>query len=166
MNLLGRVRAGEPTGRRQVLAAAAVVTLLGIGLIIAGVAAGWDWSRLPGAVLIVVGGMAGGAAIGLSQPAREQFWSRLMNWRIWIALVAAVIIATPAILAMASATIGPLAGGGDANDTALVVIGALVGFVFMIGTLLAAYIAVHATYRRVNAAPRESGDAASEEIRS
>jgi len=160
VNLPGKIWAGDTDLGRQVLAVAAVVTLAGIALIIAGVAAGWGWSRLPGAVLIVVGGLAGGAAIGLSKPVGGRIWSRLTAWRVWIALFAALIIATPAVLAMASATFGPLAGGGDAKDTLLIIVGAVVGFVFMVGTLLAAYIAVDATHRRVNPPVDRSGNGA------
>jgi hypothetical protein len=145
-----KIWAGEGEAARQVLIASAVAVAAGIALIVVGVVEHWGQTQLPGALLITVGGSAGGAAIGLSPPLRTKVWSRLMTWRVKIAIVAAIIIATPAVLAMASATFGPVAGGGDAQDTALVILGVLIGLIFMVGTILAAVIAVRATRERAN----------------
>ncbi len=154
---------GRQTARGMMIASV-VVVVAGMAVIILGVSAGWGQTRLPGALLISVGGAAAGSIVGFSRPLRDQIWSRLMRWRVRIALMCAVVIATPAILAMASATIGPVAGGGDAKDTALVLIGALTGLIFMVGTFLAALVAIIATRDRVASAPqRESNGEPREE---
>ncbi len=161
MSYLSAIWSGEQTRVRQTAIAGAVLVVSGIALIILGVVADWGQTRLPGALLITVGGAAGGAAIGLSQPVRIGIWSRLTSWRTWIALVCAVVIATPALLAMGSATIGPVAGGGDAADTALVGLGVLLGLVFTVGTALAAFLSVQATRNRVKS-PRAAENASAD----
>ncbi len=149
MSYLSGIWSGEQTKVRQTAIAGGVVVLCGIALIILGVVENWGQTRLPGAVLITIGAAAGGAAVGFSQPARSGVWARLSSWRTWIALVCAVVIATPALLAMGSATLGPVVGGGDAKDTALVALGVFFGLIFTVGTALAAILSVHATRDRV-----------------
>lgn len=143
------IMAGEQATRRQVLVGSAIITVVGVALIVIGVVADWGQTRLPGAVLITIGGAGIGIALGFSSPMRDQIWSRLATWRVWIAIITAIVVATPAVLAMGSATIGPLAGGGDAQNTVLVAVGALIGLIFLAGTVIAAIVAVQAVQRRV-----------------
>jgi hypothetical protein len=163
LTVLRRIWSGETETRRQVLIAAAAVVAAGIALVVVDTAADFGWLRFPGAVLITIGGAAGGVAVGLLPAARERFWARLAGWRVRIAIVVAVIVATPAMVAMGSAAFGPLAGGGDAHDTALVVVGAVVGFILMLATMLSGVLAVQATRKRVAPAVdrhgREDGEA-------
>ena len=126
----------------------ASIVAVGMAFIVVGVIANWGQTRLPGAILITAGGAIGGVAFGFSRPLRGQIWARLTTWRVLIATAAAVVIATPAILAMGSATFGPLIGGSDASNTALAILGALIGLVFTIGTLLAALVSVQAVRDR------------------
>ncbi len=160
VSVLKKIWIGETKTRQQVLVASTLVVAVGIALIIAGVVANWGQTRVFGALLITVGGAAGGAAIGFAEPVRAGVWSKLTGWRVWIAIVASVIIISPALLAMGSATFGPIAGGGASSDKAIVAVGVLFGFVMLVGSFLAAIIAVQATQRRVtpgvndeNAAP-------------
>ncbi len=149
MSFLSAIWSGERETVRQATIVSGCVVALGVALIILGVIENWGPTRLPGAILITLGGAVGGAAVGLSQPVRSGIWARLNRWRTWIALVCAVVIATPALLAMGSAMFGPVAGGGDAKNTALVAVGVLLGLVFALGTALAAILSVQATRNRV-----------------
>lgn len=130
---------------RTVTVASLIAVAAGIVVIILGVIAGWGQTRLPGAILISAGAAGGGAVIGLSHPVRSEIWARLNRWRAWIALASAVVITLPALIAMGSATFGPLAGRNTSGNTALVAVGVLIGFLFLTGTLLAAILAVVAT---------------------
>ncbi len=149
MSLLSAIWSGDREKVRQAAIAGGIFVAVGVALVILGVVEGWGQTRLPGAILITLGGAVGGAAVGLSQPVRSGVWSRLYRWRTWIAIVCAVVIATPALLATGSATFGPVAGGGDAKDTALVAVGVFLGLVFTVGTALAAVLSVQATRNRV-----------------
>ncbi len=161
MSVLTRIWAGETETRRQILIVSAIVIAAGIVLVVIDTMANLGWLRFPGAILITVGGAAGGATVGLLPASRERVWSRLTGWRVWIAIIAAVVIATPSIIAMASAAFGPFAGGGDAQNSALVVLGVVFGFILMSGTFLAGVLAVQATRKRVTPAvdaDAEEGD--------
>ncbi len=161
MSVLTRIWDGETETRRQVLIISAIVVVSGIVLVVIDTAADLGWLKFPGAILITIGAAAGGTTLGFSRAARERVWARLTGWRVWIAVIAAVIIATPSIIAMASAAFGPLSGGGDAQDTALVVLGAVIGFILMVGTFLAGVLAVQATQKRVT--PVVRGDVEGED---
>ena len=140
---------GDAAALKRLLIAGGVIAGIGIVVIVTGVLAGWGPTRLFGAGFISVGGVLGGVAIGFSEPMRGRIGTRLSAWRTRIAVIAAIIIAAPAIVATASGAVGPLAGGGDAKDKLLVAIGALIGLLFAVVTIAAAVVAVQATQRRV-----------------
>jgi hypothetical protein len=149
---------GDAAALKRLLIAGGVIAAVGILVIVTGVLEGWGQTRLFGAGFISVGGALGGVAIGFSEPMRGQVRARLNAWRVWIAVVTAIIIAAPAIVATLSGAAGPLVGGGDARDKLLVAIGALFGLLFAIVTIAAAVIAVQATQRRVGDTGQVEGD--------
>jgi hypothetical protein len=152
---------GDPQALKRLLVAGGVIAAVGIVVIVVGVLAGWGQTRLIGAGLISIGGVLGGAAIGFSAPMRGQIYQRLSAWRLPIAIVVAVIVAAPAVIASASGAIGPLVGGGDAQDKLLIAVGALIGLLFAVLTVASGVIAVRATLRRVgdrSQVEREAGE--------
>ena len=155
---------GETVALKRLLVIGGVIAAVGIVVIVVGVLAGWGQTRLFGAGFISVGGLLGGVAIGFSEPMRGNIGNRLSVWRVRIAIVAAVIIAAPAVFATSSGAAGPLVGGGDAKDKLLVAVGALSGLAFAAVTVVAAIVAVQATSRRVgsNDRPESVGDAGKE----
>lgn len=155
---------GDTVALKRLLLAGGLIAAVGIVVIVTGVLAGWGQTRLFGAGFISVGGLLGGGAIGFSKPIRGSLGARLSAWRVRIALVAAVIIAAPAVVATTSGAAGPLIGGGDARDKLLVAIGALCGLLFAAVTIVAAVVAVQATQRRVgsNDRPETVGDGGEE----
>lgn len=140
---------GDPKALKRLLVAGGVIAFIGIVVIVVGVLAGWGQTRVFGAGLITVGGVFGGCAVGFSAPMRGKIYERLSAWRLRIAIIVAVIVATPAVIATASGAIGPLLGGGDANDKLLVAVGSLIGLLFAVLTVASCLIAVRATMLRV-----------------
>ena len=140
---------GEPQALKRLLIVGGVVASVCLLVIVVGVLAGWGQTRLIGAGLISIGGVIGGAAVGFSAPMRGQIFERLCAWRVRIAVIVAVIVVAPAVVANASGAVGPLVGSGDAQDTLLVAVGVLIGLVFTIVTVAAAVVTVRATQRRV-----------------
>ncbi|HEX7103975.1 MAG TPA: hypothetical protein VF201_15125 [Nitrolancea sp.] len=134
---------------KQLLIAAVVLTVIGVIIIAVGVFEEWGPTRFFGAGLISVGGVLGGLAVGFSEPLRGGLRKRLSAWRVQIAIVVALIVGGPAVVATISGALGPLTGGGDASDTFLVVLGALLGLILAAATVAAGVIAVLAVQRRV-----------------
>ena len=91
---------------------AAVV--IGVLLIVVGAIAHWGWTRVVGATLIVVGGSVLGALLGLGAPHRERVRAGIIAQRTLIAVVAAVFLALPVIVALVAAVIGLFAGAAGA----------------------------------------------------
>lgn len=149
---------GEKRTVRQLLLAAVVLTVVGIVIIAVGVIEEWGPTRFFGAGLISAGGVLGGVALGFSEPLRGGIRERLAAWRMQIAVVVAIIVGGPAVIATISGALGPLTGGGDASDTFLVVLGALLGLLLAAATIAAGIIAVLAVQQRVGAAGRPNQD--------
>jgi hypothetical protein len=76
-----------------------------------------------------------------------------------IAIAVALIVGGPAVVATISGALGPLTGGGDASDTCLVVLGALLGLILAAATIAAGVIAVLAVHRRVGVRTESMQDA-------
>jgi hypothetical protein len=143
----------------QLLIAAVALTVVGIIIIAVGVFEEWGPTRFFGAGLISVGGVLGGLAVGFSEPLRDGLRERLSAWRMQIAIVVALIVGGPAVVATISGALGPLTGGGDASDTLLVVLGALLGLILAAATIAAGVIAVLAVHRRVGVRTESMQDA-------
>jgi hypothetical protein len=149
---------GERSTVKQLLLAAVVLTIAGIVIIALGVFEEWGPTRFFGAGLISIGGILGGIAVGFSEPLRSGLRSRLSAWRLPIAVIIALIVGGPAVVATISGALGPLTSGGDASDTVLVVIGALLGLLLAVATIAAGVIAVLAVQRRVGVAGEAAED--------
>lgn len=139
---------GETNTVKQLLIAAVVLTAVGILIIAVGVFEEWGPTRFFGAGLISLGGIVGGVAVGFSEPLRGRVGAWMSVRRLPIGIVVAVIVGGPAVVATVSGALGPLTGGGDASDTFLVVLGALLGLILAAATIAAGVIAVLAIQRR------------------
>src|SRR3954470_9959496 len=98
--------AGETERRNQLMAASLAAVVIGVLLIVVGAIAGWGWTRIVGATLITVGGGVLGALIGLGAPHRARLRAGVVARRTLIAVIAAVVIALPVVLALGAAIIG------------------------------------------------------------
>ncbi|HVX30430.1 MAG TPA: hypothetical protein VHA53_08130 [Nitrolancea sp.] len=150
---------GETTTVKRLLIAAVVLTVVGIAIIAVGVFAEWGPTRFFGAGLISAGGIIGGVAVGFSEPLRGRLGVWMGARRLPIGIIVAIIVGGPAVVATITGALGPLTGGGDASDTFLVVVGALLGLLLAAATIAAAVIAVLAIQRRAGVVDEADGNA-------
>jgi hypothetical protein len=150
---------GESNTVKQLLLAAVVLTVVGIVIIAVGVFEEWGPTRFFGAGLISVGGIAGGLAVGFSDPLRSRVSVWMSDRRLPIAVIVAVVVGGPAVVATFTGALAPLTGGGDASDTLLVVLGALLALVLAAATITAGVIAVLALQRRSGPIQESSAEA-------
>lgn len=144
MNRLRALWADEKATNRLRIGAIACVTV-GVLVIVVGVIAGWDWTRIIGAGLITIGGIALGVLVGLAESRRRHLRAWIIERRVVIATVVTLILVSPVAAALVAAVIG-LFGGGD-RSAGLLVVGTILALIFLTATLLSATIAVRAVQR-------------------
>lgn len=131
--------------RRLIFVSSAVVAV-GVLLIVVGAIAEWGWTRLVGATLITVGGIVLGALIAFIEPRRRRLHARLRARRTLIAIIAAVILVLPVLVALVAELIGLFTGGGNRSG-GLLATGAAIGVFLLAATLFSTLVAIRATER-------------------
>ncbi len=139
---------GRSVGKEQARLATGMIAAvaLGVALIIAGAIAGWGWTRLIGATLIVIGGGGLGIVIGLFEPRRQRLRAAWHARRRVIAVALGVILVLPVVLALGAGVIG-LFLRNDSGSTALASGGTVLALALLAATVASAIIALRATYR-------------------
>ena len=149
--------AGRESRLGQYRLLAGAVAVVGIALIVAGELAGWDWTRIFGAILISIGGGGVGVTLGLSRPTRRRVLAGLRSTGVPIAIGIGILLTLPAVVALVSALFGI---GGDAGNVSslLLIVGFIIALVLVIATLVSLAIAFQAI-RRAPATTAIGGDA-------
>jgi ABC-type multidrug transport system permease subunit len=97
-------------------------------------------------VLITVAGTVLGALIAFVEPRRQRLHARLRAQRTTVAIIAAVILTLPVVVALVAALIGLFAGGGNRSG-GLLAIGTIIGIFLLAATLFSTLVAIRATQR-------------------
>jgi len=132
--------------QRRLIYASSAAVAVGVLLIVVGAIAGWGWTRIVGATLITVGGIVLGTLVAFVEPRRQQVHTWLLMHRMTIAIIAAVILVLPVVLALVAALIG-LFGGGSNRSGGLLTAGAIIGVFLLAATIFCTVIAIRATQR-------------------
>jgi hypothetical protein len=147
--MVARVRSlwtGETAQRNRLMAGSLAAVVIGVLLIVVGVIAGWGWTRIVGATLIMVGGGVLGTLLGLGAPHRQQIRAGIIAQRTVVAVIAAVIIALPVILALIAAIIGLFARSGGRGAASLAG-GTVIALFLLVASLFSTLIAIRAVQR-------------------
>lgn len=151
MTRLRALWAGETARRNRLMVAAITAVAVGVLLIVLGAIADWGWTRIVGATLITIGGGVLGTLVGLGAPHRERVRAGIITRRTPIAVIAAVILALPVVLALVATVIGLFAERGGRGAASLAG-GAVIALFLLAASLFSALIAVgavrHAAYNR------------------
>jgi len=132
--------------QRRLIYASSVVVAVGVLLIVVGAIAGWGWTRIVGATLITVGGSVLGVLVAFVESRRQRLHAMVRAQRTTIAIVAAVILVLPVVLALVAALIGLFAGGSNRSG-GLLTAGAIIGVFLLAATIFCTVIAIRATQR-------------------
>ncbi|MCA1666007.1 MAG: hypothetical protein LC793_01085 [Thermomicrobia bacterium] len=161
MSRFAMIRPNDTAQQRRLIAASSAVVAVGIAVIVVGAIAGWGWTRVIGALLITVGGIALGTLIAFVEPRRQQLRAHLLAQRTTIAVIAAVLLVLPVVVALGASFIGLVVGSGNRSG-ALLTAGALIGLFLLAATLFSTLVALRAT-QRASLTLRESPAAQTEE---
>jgi len=132
--------------QRRLIYATSAVVAVGILVIVVGALVGWGWTRVIGATLITIGGIALGTLVAFVEPRRQRLHARLRAQRTTIAIVAAVLLALPVVVALVASLIGLFTGGGNRSG-GLLAGGGLIGLFLLAATVFSTLIAIRATQR-------------------
>ncbi len=154
MTKLAMIQPDDTAQQRRLIYVSSAVVAAGIVVIVVGVIAGWGWTRIVGASLITVGGIALGILIAFVEPRRQRLHARLRAQRTTIAIIAAVILVLPVVAALIAALIGLFTGTGSRSG-GLLAAGAIIGVFLLAATIFSTLIAIRAT-QRANLTLRES----------
>ena len=154
MTKLAMIQPDDTAQQRRLIYVSSAVVAVGIVVIVVGVIAGWGWTRIVGASLITVGGIALGILIAFVEPRRQRLHARLRAQRTTIAIIAAVILVLPVVAALIAALIGLFTGTGSRSG-GLLAAGAIIGVFLLAATIFSTLIAIRAT-QRANLTLRES----------
>ncbi len=146
MSRLAAIWSDDPAQQRRLIYASSVVVAVGVLLIVVGAIAEWGWTRIVGATLITVGGTALGILIAFVEPRRQRLHARLRTQRTTIAMIAAVLLALPVVLALVAAFIGLVAGSGNRSG-GLLAAGTVIALFLLAATVFSTLIAIRATQR-------------------
>ncbi len=146
MARLAVIWSDDTAQQRRLIYASSVVVAVGVLLIVVGAIAGWGWTRIVGATLITVGGIVLGTLVAFVEPRRQQVHTWLLMHRMTIAIIAAVILVLPVVLALVAALIG-LFGGGSNRSVGLLAAGTIIGVFLLAATIFCTVIAIRATQR-------------------
>ncbi|MDQ2786796.1 MAG: hypothetical protein M3Y58_17540 [Chloroflexota bacterium] len=144
MTKFAAVWSDDTARQRRLIYGSSAVVAVGVLLIVVGAIAGWGWTRIVGATLITVGGVVLGALIAFIEPRRQQVHGWLRAQRMTIAIIAAVILVLPVVLALVAALIGLFAGESNRSG-GLLTAGAIIGVFLLAATIFCTMIALRAT---------------------
>ncbi len=147
--------------QRRLIYASSAAVAVGVLLIVVGAIAGWGWTRIVGATLITVGGSVLGVLVAFVESRRQRLHAMVRAQRTTIAIVAAVILILPVVLALVAALIGLFAGGSNRSG-GLLTAGAIIGVFLLAATIFCTVIAIRAT-QRASLTLRESPTTQTEE---
>ncbi|HET7034227.1 MAG TPA: hypothetical protein VFI42_00950 [Thermomicrobiaceae bacterium] len=123
--------------RRRGWALFGALTAIGVALIVIGEFTGWDWLRLIGIALISLGGFGLGVLAGFSPAGLRGVLGRLRAVRLPLAVVVALVIGLPAVVAL----LGALDG---AAGRALALLGVAIAVLLAAAALFATVMALRA----------------------
>lgn len=146
--------------RERVTVPAVIGIAFGVGLVLLSELAGLDWLRVFGAVIVTLAALVLGAAVGLSLPPSHPLLTALRRWGKALAVVAAVVISLPILLALLG-TLAGLASLGRANPL-VALIGIALGLALFACTVLLTLEAVRKILG-IDARARGSSESAVEE---
>lgn len=106
----------------------------GVGLVLLSELAGLDWLRVFGAVVVTLAALVLGAAVGLSMPPSHPLLTALRRWGKALAVITALVIALPILLALLG-TLAGLASLGRANPL-VALTGVVLGLAMFASTVL------------------------------
>lgn len=142
------------TGRYGVASLAGFI--LGFVLILLSELAGMEWARVFGAGFISIGGIGLGVLVGLDQPRRRAWLTRLRDQRVLLGMIAAVIMVLPVLVALAATLVAIPGALGDGGNGGVITLGGLIAFAMLVASVGCFVLAVAAIRR----AARESTSAA------
>ncbi|MCA1726049.1 MAG: hypothetical protein LC748_17735 [Thermomicrobia bacterium] len=132
--------------QRRLISVSSAVVAVGILVIVGGAIAGWGWTRVIGATLITVGGIVLGALVAFVEPRRQQVHTWLLMHRMSIAIIAAVILVLPVVVALVAGLIGLFTSNGNRSG-GLLAAGMIIGVFLLAATIFCTVIAIRATQR-------------------
>ncbi len=132
--------------QRRLLSISSAVVAVGVLLIVVGAIADWGWTRIIGATLITVGGIVLGALVAFVEPRRQQVHTWLLVHHMSIAIIAAVILVLPVVVALVAGLVGLFTGGGNRSG-GLLAAGTIIGIFLLAATIFCTVIALRATQR-------------------
>ena len=145
MSRLAALWSDDTTQQRRLIYASSAVVAVGVVVIVVGALAGWGWTRIVGATLITIGGILLGTLIAFVEPRRQRLHARVRAQRTTIAIVAAVLLALPVVVALVATLIGLFVGGNRSGG--LLAAGGVIGLFLLVATVFSTLIAVRATQR-------------------
>ena len=137
---------------RQAGAVLGAAGAAGVALIIAAQAGGFGWMRLPGAILITVGGGGLGLLAGLAAPGKWLL-RQAVEWRYVLAVIAALGMGLPVVAGLLGAVDGVRHG-------ALAILGAVIGVVLAAAAVFAVVMSLRALGHAWEDRTGEDGDTA------
>ncbi|HEY8291962.1 MAG TPA: hypothetical protein VIG44_05720 [Thermomicrobiales bacterium] len=146
MTKLAVIRSDDRAQQRRLIYASSAVVAVGVLLIVVGAIAGWGWTRIVGATLITVGGIVLGVLVAFVEPRRQRVHARLRAQRTTIAIIAAIILVLPVVVALIASLIG-LFTGTDNRSGGLLAAGAIIGVFLLAATIFSTLVAIRATQR-------------------
>ncbi len=144
MSRFAMIRSDDTAQQRRLIYASSAVVAVGVLVIVVGAIAGWGWTRIIGATLITVGGIVLGALVAFVEPRRQRLHTWLLVHRMNIAIIAAVILVLPVVVALVAGLVGLFTGSGNRSG-GLLAAGAIIGVFLLAATIFCTMIAIRAT---------------------
>jgi len=146
MSRLAVLWSEDTAQQRRLIYASSAVVAAGVLVIVVGALAGWGWTRIIGATLVTVGGIALGTLVAFVEPRRQRLHARVRAQRTTIAIVAAALLALPVVVALVAGLIGLFTGSGNRGG-GLLAAGSVIGLFLLAATVFSTLIAIRATQR-------------------